>query len=361
MPRKKKEAPNRKDNLYEVKVTVGKNIDGTPIRKSFYSPISKEDAREKANQYKIEKEIANRTGIGFLDQNTTFTRWAYQWLETYKKPDIDENTYSNTYLRSVEKHIIPYFKNAKLCDVKPIDIKNFYIQKQNFSESTLQKFKLCLNGIFETAIDNDLCFKNPAKGISYTSKKEKHQKKVYSDAELKFVKNFFYTQMPEVVLILETGLRCGEMTGLMWEDIDFQQQTLSVNRSIAKKQGGDLKVNPPKRNSYRTIPLSDLAIKLLKNIKTKHTGYIFSKDGKTPQSPQAWSSKLKRYMNQLPDNIQKLTPHELRHTYGTYLRRKGVDIYTIQKILGHKNIQMTSEIYVHNEMESLKKALTVAL
>ena len=365
MPRKKKETPNRKDNLYEVKVTIGKNFDGTLIRKSFYSPISKEDAREKANQYKIEKEVATRTGIGFLDQNVTFTHWAYQWLEIYKKPDIDENTYSNTYLRSVEKHIIPYFKNAKLNNIKPIDIKNFYIQKQNYSQSTLQKLKLCLNSIFETAIDNDLCFKNPAKGVSYISKKSKKEKKVYSDAELKFVKNFFYTQMPEVVLILETGLRCGEMTGLMWEDIDFQQHTLSVNRSIAKKrEGGGVKIRPPKWNSYRTIPLSSQAIKLLREIKEismNHTGYIFSKNNHTPQDPQAWSCKLKKYMNQLPDNIQKLTPHELRHTYGTYLRRKGVDIYTIQKILGHKNIQMTSEIYVHNEMESLKKALTVAL
>ena len=236
MPRKKKEAPNRKDNLYEVKVTVGKNIDGTPIRKSFYSPISKEAAREKANQYKIEKEVANRTGKGFLDQNTTFTKWAYQWLETYKKPDVDENTYMDTYLRNIEKHIIPYFHDKKLIDIKPLDIKRFYTKKQNYSESTLNKFRLCLNGIFETAINNDLCFKNPAKGISYASQKPKRQKKVYSDAELKFVKNFFYDKMPEVILILETGLRCGEMTGLMWEDIDFQQHTLSVNRSIAKKK-----------------------------------------------------------------------------------------------------------------------------
>ena len=125
MPRKKKETPNRKDNLYEVKVTIGKNFDGTLIRKSFYSPISKEDAREKANQYKIEKEVATRTGIGFLNQNVTFTHWAYQWLEIYKKPDVDENTYIDTYLNAVKNHLCPYFKAVKLCDIKPIHIKNF--------------------------------------------------------------------------------------------------------------------------------------------------------------------------------------------------------------------------------------------
>ena len=62
-------------------------------------------------------------------------------------------------------------------------------------------------------------------------------------------------------------------------------------------------------------------------------------------------------MKELPPSIPILTAHEIRHTYGTYLRRHGVDIYTIQKLLGHKNISVTSEIYVHNEMETLRTAL----
>lgn len=363
MPRKKKEAPNRKDNLYEVKVTVGKKIDGTPIRKSFYSSISKDDAREKANQYKIEKEVANRTGAGFIDKNITFTQWAYQWLETYKKSDVDENTYVDTYLNIVKNHLCPYFKDINLYDIKPIHIKKFYSSKSHMSASMLSKMKLCLNAIFETAIDNDLCFKNPAKGITYVSKKEKKIKKVYSDIELNFVKNFFYNEMPEVILILETGLRCGEMLGLMWNDIDFKNQTLSVNRSIARKKGGGTKIRPPKWNSYREIPLSNQAYKILKQLyKNKNENiYVFSKDCKNPQNPKTWSDKLKKYMKQLPPNIPILSPHELRHTYGTYLRRHGVDIYTIQKIMGHKDIQMTTEIYVHNEIDILKKSMKTAL
>lgn len=66
-------------------------------------------------------------------------------------------------------------------------------------------------------------------------------------------------------------------------------------------------------------------------------------------------------MKQLPSNIPILSPHELRHTYGTYLRRQGVDIYTIQKIMGHKDIEMTTEIYVHNEIDILKKSMEKAL
>jgi integrase len=61
----------------------------------------------------------------------------------------------------------------------------------------------------------------------------------------------------------------------------------------------------------------------------------------------------------LPADIPQLTPHELRHTYGTNLRRRGVDIYSIQKIMGHKDIKMTTELYVHNEVEELKKAISL--
>lgn len=357
MARKKKEAPNRKDNLYEVKVTVGKKFDGTPIRKSFYSRISKEDAKEKANQYKIEKEVANRTGIGFVNQNVTFAEWAYQWLETYKKPDIDENTYLYTYKCTIYKHLIPYFGSAQLNSIKPVDIKNFYLTKNHMSKSRLSKMHICLNGIFETAIDNDLCYKNPAKKIKFTSLQQKKERKIYTDEEIAIVKAFFYNKLPEVVLLLETGLRRGELLGLKWEDIDMEQKILSVNRSIAEKYGGGVTINPPKWNSYRTIPLSDTAIQLLKNLKTERQGYLFPTHNNTPQSPNTWSQKLNRNMKGLPPSIPILTAHEIRHTYGTYLRRHGVDIYTIQKLLGHKNISVTSEIYVHNEIGTLKTVL----
>ena len=87
MARPKKEKPNRNDGRYEVKLTIGKTIDGTPIRKSFYSYISKEDAKKQADEYKIESEVANRTGAGFVDRNISFEEWAYKWLEVdvYKR------------------------------------------------------------------------------------------------------------------------------------------------------------------------------------------------------------------------------------------------------------------------------------
>ena len=359
MPRPKKEQPNHAGGLYEVKITVGKTIDGKLIRKSFYSATSKADARAQAEQYKIDREVANQTGAGFISKDITFADWARKWLETYKKPDVDDNTYRLTYQNTVERHLIPYFGKASLVDVRPIDVKNFYASKKEMSNSMLGKMRLCLNGIYDTAINNDLCYKNPAKGVTYVSDKAKNKKKVYTDAEIKAVEEYAVGKMPEAIVLLETGLRRGELLGLKWEDIDLKNGVLNVSRSVADKKGGGVIINPPKWKSYRPIPLSAAAKRVFISL-PKDTEYVFPQKNGGPQSPNSWSQKLDRFMRSLPaPEIPALTAHELRHTYGTSLRRRGVDIYTIQKVMGHKDIKMTSEIYVHSEIEELKKAVKI--
>ena len=117
--------------------------------------------------------------------------------------------------------------------------------------------------------------------------------------------------------------------------------------------------NPPKWNSFRTLPLSDEALQVIR-AQPHDSLYIFPNEHGRPHSPYSWSQKLGRFMRGLHaahPEVPTLTAHELRHTYGTYLRRHGVDIYTIQKLLGHKDIQITTEVYVHNEIDQLRSAL----
>jgi len=358
MARPKKELPNRADNLHEVKVKIGETFEGVAIRKSFYSPISKADARLKGEEYKIRNAVAEQTGTP-MQNKTSFKDWASKWLEVYKKPNVAENTYMYNYKNAIDNHILPYFGKSSLQNIKPIDIQNFYSTKRNLSRSALEKIAICLNGIFETAIDNDLIFKNPTRNVNFVSDREKNVKNVYTTDEIKIAKDFFKNKMPEVFLILCSGLRRGELLGLKWSDIDFKEEKLSVNRAISSKNGGGVVVRPPKWNSYRDIPIEADLLELLKTL-PQNNEYVFPNvDGVGCQLPCAWSNKLRRYMKKANEklNIPKLSAHEIRHTYGTELRRRGVDIYTIQKIMGHKDITMTTEIYVHNEFEVLKKAV----
>lgn len=361
-PKKDLSKGKRKDGLYEYKGTIGKKMDGKPIRKSFYSDKSLEDAKAQHKQYLIDQKAAEITGTVFTPTGVGFTDWAKIWLETYKKPNVDENTYRLTYLNSVEKHIVPYFKNADLRTIQPADIQNFFATKKTLSESMLDKINMCLVGIFDTAIENDKCYKNPAKSktVVYTSEREKNEKRVYTAEQISTVCRL--CELPEITAMLYTGMRRGEICGLMWTDIDLEAGTYTVNRSIADVKGGGVKTNTPKWKSYRTNPIEKEFRTLLEELsKNKTSIYVFPTINGTVQSPNSMSQKvIKRMNSRMPVNIPRLTPHELRHTYGTNLRRRGVDIYSIQKIMGHKDIKMTTELYVHNEVEELQKAINMA-
>lgn len=89
MGRPKKEKPNHATGMYEVKVTVGHTFDGKPIRKSFYSSISKKAAKAKAEQYKINQAVYEQTGENIIEPTAiTFETWANKWLESYKKTPL---------------------------------------------------------------------------------------------------------------------------------------------------------------------------------------------------------------------------------------------------------------------------------
>ena len=149
MGRPKKEKPN-KQGLYEVKITIGKNFDGTLIRKSFRSSISKADARAKAEQYKINKAVYEQTGENIVEPTAiTFETWANKWLESYKHNTVKQHTYLFTYKSNVEKYLIPYFKKAKLINIKQIDIQKYFNtvvtdKGKPLAKSTLDKHKICL-------------------------------------------------------------------------------------------------------------------------------------------------------------------------------------------------------------------------
>ena len=149
MGRPKKEKPNRKDGCYEIKATIGIADDGTPIRKSFYSTKSKEDARRKAEQYKVQQELQEQTGICLQKNRTLFSTWAREWLETYKKGKVKDQTYYFTYQVNVEKYLIPFFGAMRLQMIRQIDVQRYFNTVQNaetgaaLSASVLDKHKKC--------------------------------------------------------------------------------------------------------------------------------------------------------------------------------------------------------------------------
>lgn len=363
MPRPKKEKPTHSSGRYVYKLDLGQDIHGKRIRKAFYSTVSKADAMKKAEEWRIEQQVAQRTGAPLPRSRVTLAYWARQWLEVYKRPNVTHNTFEFSYRNTVETHIIPALGHRYLDEIRPIDLQNFLTDHSNLSESMLKKLQMCLNGIFETAIDNDLCTKNPAKYLKWTSAAEKRPAEVLGDVEIELCWDFMTAHhWEDIALMLETGVRRGELCGLRWEDVDLQEQVLYIRRAVIDDRNQHTTaIVPPKRNSCRFIPLTPRCAVMLAGM-TRSSEYLFPNQKGGPYGPRNWARRFdqrwKAFQSKYP-TIPTLTPKQLRHTYGTALRRKGVDIHAIQKLLGHRDIKMTTEIYVHNEVNTLKKALGI--
>jgi integrase len=367
--RPKKEKPNH-GKYFEVKKTIGHKMNGDPIRKSFYSETSRSDADKQGKDWIVAQKVAEQAGEAFIGKEYTFSEWAKKWLEIYKKPNVDINTYKLSYEQSVNNHLIPFFGKAKMNNIQEINVKEFFDLKSFLSESVLKKLHMCLWGIFESGIENDICRKNPVKRVHVKSKRAKNVKHVYSETQIQKVKELAKNKIPEAYMILCSGVRRGEVLGFKWTDFHKDKKYISVSRALADIQdkahrddpenaAHGIKENPPKWNSFRDIPLSDECVAFIDGL-PKNGEYIFPQKSGKPQSPNTWSGKLKRFMVEIHSNnpdIPILSPHELRHTFGTSLRRHGVDIYTIQKVMGHKSVEMTANIYVKNELDSLRRGL----
>lgn len=301
-----------------------------------------------------------------------FKDWALEWLETYKRDTVKENTFVGTYENPIKKHLIPYFGEYNLTDIKPIDVRRFMNeQSQTYAYETIKKFKACLSSIFDAAIENDLCNKNPvSKNLKICSTIPESKKQAYSLEDYINVLNFAYNHKDsggiDIFTMLTTGLSRSELLGLKWENVDFKQKALFIKNGtvyLRDKHTGKWTVTTAGlKNTYRRrdIPICDKLCELLL-CKPRNGDYIFSSPKGKAYDPNNWKKRVyDRFMSSLHDEypeIPILNPHELRHTAATIWYENEVDLLSISKMLGHADLKMISKTYCHVKIETLRKAI----
>ena len=327
--------------------------DGT---RKYFDGKTKKEAEAKRDRAKL--MMASGWDIG---NTITFKELSEAWLENYNaQPKLHPATKETT-ARIFNSYLIPELGSMKIQDIKPAHIDLMLAHHSDLSASTQKKMLTYAGKIFEKAIENDIIPKSPTrnkKAIAEPPKKVGSLTDKQCQALLDAMKGT--RAYPFILILMFCGLRKGEALGLMWRDIDFDTNMLTVDRSVvylpSNKSGV---INPLLKTeaSHRIIPIPPVVAAELKKLKAKaNSVYVFSmKDGSflTESSfISMWRMIDARTIG--GRSLGKLTkqtldfhvhPHQLRHTCCTRWIKSGLSIKEVQYLMGHATANMTMNVY----------------
>lgn len=289
--------------------------------------------------------------------DTNFCALMEEWLE-----EVAQNRKYSTYIKYKKLyicHIQALFSSDKLSRMS-----NSHIQAQiatlEVSDSTRQNV---LGAIKQTMQYVEKQYDYPIPAITRCSlQKRLPAIEIMNRAEQTRLIQFLYSDMDiskaGIYLCLFTGLRLGEICSLKWADIDQERGLLHVNRTVQRiesKEGPTktaLLETPPKSIfSKREIPISDTLQSLLTRFRQDGQEYVLKSS--KPMEPRTYQNHFKKYLEKI--NAPNYNFHILRHTFATNCIDSGMDIKSLSEILGHSNVQITLNRYVHPSMDTKRK------
>ena len=182
-------------------------------------------------------------------------------------------------------------------EITQLEVKKYLNTLTDKSQSLIDKIMICLKGIFETAIDNDLIQKNPCRNITCKSKKESGRKRTYDEESVKLLCSSDHEYALLVHILLRMGLRCSELCGLRWEDIDLENETLYVRQAITSVHNKVYVDKPKSKNSIRRLKIpADLLERLNRE---KSTGLVAKSQGKPLVPNKVAERRLKPFYRSL--------------------------------------------------------------
>lgn len=291
----------------------------------------------------------------------TLAEWIPLYLDYYKRDTVKENSFYM--LELLVKHIPAELMENSLDDILPMHIQRFYNAfAKEFSKSYMDKMRVLINALFDTAVDNGFCTKNPIGRVKIPHIRETPRES-FTLEEVKMILDFashYENQRTGVgiMTLLLTGIRRGELLGLKSEDIT--DTTLTINRAVflTRNKACVEEHEAKTEHSLRTVPLlPELAYRLQK---LPHKGdFLFSTKNGTLLHPRNFSRDYDKFFQRLRDaepSVRYLPPHCCRHTFATLVREAGADLRVVQELLGHTDIKTTAR-YSHANLNDMRGAV----
>lgn len=309
-----------------------------------------------------EAENGNQKSADWNNINVLFSQTAEEWLA-----ELSSSRKYSTYIKYntiYQTHLACIIGSCQLSAdmVQELQEKIYdHLSKEELSES-LQKSVICVaNQIFTFA--NKYYLASVPLLKRQIPKVKKKTVGALSRREQAMLLNYIYERMDKfmaaILLCLYAGLRLGELCALRWTDIDFQGKALTINRTVQRiavpghmTKTVLLETNPKSESSRRTIPLAAELLEVLSQLKGEQL-YVFGE--KKPLDPRTMQYRFKKILKEA--NIEDKTFHTLRHTFATNCVENGMDVKVLSELLGHSDVKLTLNRYVHPTMDSKRKQL----
>ncbi len=306
------------------------------------SKVSREDAK-KALSIRKAQIAEGKFEIAQTKKQILFEKFVNRYLEEYSKPNK----------RSWKKDItstnalLKFFHGKVLSQISSWQVERYKAQRQKeisrlgkeISKASVNRELACLKTMFNKSIDWGIVSTNPVRKVKLFPEKP-NILRVVSDSEFQRVySNASEFLKPILIVAMNTGMRKSEILNLKWEDVNFKDGYLIVRES--------------KNNDSRIIPMNKVLMETIKSVKNNNSNeYLFSHGNEAPAKTfkTAFNAAIRRA------GIERFRFHDLRHTFASNLVMAGVDIVTVQELMGHKDITMTKR-YSHPTPEHKKQAV----
>lgn len=307
-----------------------------------------------------------------LNKKILYKDWIYEWL-LEKKDYIKESTYAN-YSNNIFNHIIPKLGNYYISDINHKIIQDFLLELSKngrkdgnggLSEKSIKDITIIIKGSIRKGINEnkikhfELLFNYPKdnnnKSLYILTKNE--QNKITD-----YVLENITSKNIGLLIALYSGIRIGELCALQWKDFDFKNNKLIISKTIQRiyikdkeKNTSKVIITTPKTiNANREIPINKDFGDILKQIRNNPENYILSNDYKYIE-PRTYRKYFNKVLKQL--KIKQFNFHSLRHTFATNCISLGCDYKTVSELLGHSNVNITLNLYVHPRYSQKKKCI----
>ena len=357
----------RKDGRWEGRYTAGRDsVTGKPIYKNV---LGKTQAEVKA---KLKQAIETSNGLDASKVGMyTVGQWMDVWFEHYAKVKVRPSSHQ-TYRGYIENHIKPNIGTIPLEKLTTLDLQKLYKelltsgridrieskhQPKGLSVKTVRNLHQIISSALALAKEQKLIVSNPAEGCALPKPEHKEMKTLPAEQLQSFLQEAKESGVFELYYLeLATGLRRGELLGLKWEDIDLERGSLRVRRQIARINGEVVEAPLKTKNAYRTLPLAEDTIDVLKTQrkKTGNSPWVFPSPVGGPISPDSVLHMLHRVLKRA--GLPRVRFHDLRHTFATLALQNGVDVKTVSGMLGHFSAGFTLDTYAHVTTESQRQA-----